>query len=64
MDPQVPTQPQNIPLNYVPQLNQRQVPVRLSSVNFEFAGNRANMDSLLSQNMYVKEPPGQPPRRN
>jgi hypothetical protein len=40
---------------YVPQLNnQRQVPVRLSSVNFEgvFTSSRLNMESLISQNLY------------
>ena len=44
---------------YVPQLNnnnsnQRQVPVRLSSVNFEgvFTSSRLNMENLISQNLY------------
>lgn len=40
---------------YVPQLNnQRQVPVRLSSVNFEgvFTSSRLNMETLISQNLY------------
>ena len=40
---------------YIPQTNnQRQVPVRLSSVNFEgvFTSSRLNMENLISQNMY------------
>jgi hypothetical protein len=49
------TQQNNIPQMYVPQLNnQRQVPVRLSSVNFEgvFTSSRLNMENLISQNLY------------
>ena len=48
---------------YIPQTNnQRQVPVRLSSVNFEgvFTSSRLNMENLISQNMYnnnVVQPP-------
>jgi hypothetical protein len=53
-------QPQsNIPQMYVPQLNnQRQVPVRLSSVNFEgvFTSSRLNMENLISQNLYANNP--------
>ena len=52
--------------------NQRQVPVRLSSVNFEgvFTSSRLNMENLISQNLYnqnsqqqqqQQQPP--PPRR-
>jgi hypothetical protein len=44
-----------MPQMYVPQLNnQRQVPVRLSSVNFEgvFTSSRLNMENLISQNLY------------
>jgi len=40
---------------YVPQMNnQRQVPVRLSSVNFEgvFTSSRLNMENLITQNLY------------
>jgi hypothetical protein len=51
---------------YIPQLNnQRQVPVRLSSVNFEgvFTNNKLDMQSLLSQNLYSRDPPGPPPPR-
>lgn len=47
----------NPPPGYIPQLNnQRQVPVRLSSVNFEgvFTSNRLDMQSLLSQNLYSR----------
>lgn len=57
-----------MPQMYVPQLNnQRQVPVRLSSVNFEgvFTSSRLNMESLISQNLYnnnVQQPPAQPPQ--
>ena len=57
---------------YVPQLNnQRQVPVRLSSVNFEgvFTSSRLNMENLISQNLYNNNQPPttvmpqqQPPR--
>lgn len=46
---------QNMQQMYVPQLNnQRQVPVRLSSVNFEgvFTSSRLNMENLISQNLY------------
>jgi len=49
------------PMN-VPQLNnQRQVPVRLSSVNFEgvFTSSRLNMENLISQNLYSNN--NQPP---
>lgn len=54
----------NQPQNNPPQLyganlgvnnaNQRQMPVRLSSVNFEgvFTSSRLNMESLISQNLY------------
>ena len=45
----------NIPQLYVPQMNnQRQMPVRLSSVNFEgvFTSSRLNMENLISQNLY------------
>lgn len=47
---------QNMQQMYVPQLNnnQRQVPVRLSSVNFEgvFTSSRLNMENLITQNLY------------
>ena len=50
---------QNMPQLYAPQQissnnNQRQVPVRLSSVNFEgvFTSSRLNMENLISQNLY------------
>ena len=50
---------QNMQPMYVPQVNnannnQRQVPVRLSSVNFEgvFTSSRLNMENLISQNLY------------
>jgi hypothetical protein len=58
-----------MPQMYVPQLNnQRQVPVRLSSVNFEgvFTSSRLNMENLISQNLYnnnVQQPAVQPPPR-
>jgi len=61
-----PQQPQaNMPQMYVPQLNnQRQVPVRLSSVNFEgvFTSSRLNMENLISQNLYNnnQQVPSQP----
>lgn len=64
-------QPQaNMPQMYVPQLNnQRQVPVRLSSVNFEgvFTSSRLNMENLISQNLYnnnqqIPPQPQQQPR--
>lgn len=68
-------QPQpNMQQMYVPQLNsnnnQRQVPVRLSSVNFEgvFTSSRLNMESLISQNLYNNNQvppsmiPPQPPK--
>lgn len=44
--------------------NNRQVPVRLSSVNFEgvFTSSRMNMENLISQNLYNQGNP-QPPRR-
>jgi hypothetical protein len=54
----------NHPQNNPPQLygpnggminaNQRQMPVRLSSVNFEgvFTSSRLNMESLINQNFY------------
>lgn len=52
-------QPQNIKETAaqmaVPQMNnQRQVPVRLSSVNFDgvFTSSRLNMETLISQNLY------------
>jgi hypothetical protein len=55
-------QPQNQPQIYGPpvvgnnatQNNQRQMPVRLSSVNFEgvFTSSRLNMENLISQNLY------------
>jgi hypothetical protein len=50
---------------YVPQLNssnQRQVPVRLSSVNFEgvFTSSRLNMENLISQNLYNNQAPPPP----
>ena len=68
MQPQQPAA--NMPQMYVPQLNnQRQVPVRLSSVNFEgvFTSSRLNMENLISQNLYGNSqqpppPPQQPPR--
>ena len=52
---------------YVPQLNnQRQMPVRLSSVNFDgvFTSSRLNMENLISQNnLYSNQPaPNQPNR--
>jgi hypothetical protein len=59
-----PTSMINHPQNNPPQLygpnmgvsnpNQRQMPVRLSSVNFEgvFTSSRLNMESLISQNLY------------
>ena len=47
--------------------NQRQVPVRLSSVNFEgvFTSSRLNMENLISQNLYNQntQQQQQPPRR-
>ena len=55
---QQPPQQANMQQMYVPQMNnpnnQRQVPVRLSSVNFEgvFTSSRLNMESLISQNLY------------
>lgn len=54
-------QQQQMMLNTNP--NNRQVPVRLSSVNFEgvFTSNRVNMDNLISQNLYNQG--NQPPRR-
>ena len=63
--------PQNMQPMYVPQLNnQRQVPVRLSSVNFEgvFTSSRLNMENLISQNLYSNNQgvanvmPPQPPK--
>jgi hypothetical protein len=68
---------QNMQQMYVPQMNnQRQVPVRLSSVNFEgvFTSSRLNMENLITQNLYNNnnnnniQPTinqlGQPPRPN
>jgi hypothetical protein len=57
VDPNNLTQQQqaNMPQLYVPQMNnQRQMPVRLSSVNFEgvFTSSRLNMENLISQNLY------------
>lgn len=42
----------------------KQVPVRLSSVNFEgvFTSSRMNMENLISQNLYNQNNQ-QPPRR-
>jgi hypothetical protein len=62
---QQPQQPQNGPQIYVPQLsNQRQVPVRLSSVNFEgvFTSSRLNMENLISQNLYNNNAQNNPPQ--
>lgn len=61
---QQPQQAQNGPQIYVPQLNnQRQVPVRLSSVNFEgvFTSSRLNMENLISQNLYNNNVQNNPP---
>ena len=74
---------QNMQQMYVPQINnpnnpnnnQRQVPVRLSSVNFEgvFTSSRLNMENLISQNLYSNNSnqatsanviPPQPPNPN
>lgn len=51
------------PPAYIQLNNQRQVSVRLSSVNFEgvFTGNKVDMQNLLSQNLYSRDPP--PPRK-
>ena len=60
-----PQPPQNGPQMYVPQLNnQRQVPVRLSSVNFEgvFTSSRLNMENLISQNLYNNNTQNNPPQ--
>ena len=53
---------------YAPQMNnnnnnQRQVPVRLSSVNFEgvFTSSRLNMENLISQNLYSNNNQAPPP---
>lgn len=66
---------QNIPPHYAQQQppsnnsasgsNQRQVPVRLSSVNFEgvFTSSRLNMENLISQNLYNQSNQPPPPRR-
>ena len=56
---------------YAPQMNansnnQRQVPVRLSSVNFEgvFTSSRLNMENLISQNLYSNNANNNQPPQN
>lgn len=65
-------QQQNIPQLYAQQQqqqqmtnpNNRQMPVRLSSVNFEgvFTSSRMNMENLISQNLYNQGNQQQPRR--